>query len=113
MLLEVTLKLDPFKTVSQRLTLTSMVDFLAALGGFYTAIDLLLLIIGQFFSSRMLLASVANTFYSRKLPKEEVIMKKAEMKIKLKKRRKFKEDLIRKQGIKTFTHVSNRDTLRS
>ena len=88
-LLEVVLKLDPFKTVSKRLITTSILDFIVAFGGFYTAIDLLLLMFGQFFSSRLFKASIAKTFYSRKLPKEEISLRKAEMKIKLKKKRKF------------------------
>jgi hypothetical protein len=58
-LMEVILQLDPFKTISQRES-TSFLDFLGDLGGFYQAIDILVFMIGQFFSAKFLMVSIAN-----------------------------------------------------
>ena len=44
-LLEVVLSLDPFKTVSERVS-TSILDYLGDLGGFYQALDILVFMIG-------------------------------------------------------------------
>jgi hypothetical protein len=65
MLLEVTLVLDPFKTISERLS-TSILDYLGDLGGFYQAIDLMVFMIGHFFSSRLFIASIASRMYFKK-----------------------------------------------
>jgi hypothetical protein len=70
-LLEVVLALDPFKTVSERVS-TSILDYLGDLGGFYQALDILVFMIGSFFSSKMFLASLAENFYKRKLTDEEI-----------------------------------------
>ena len=59
MLLEVTLQLDPFKTISERVS-TSILDYLGDLGGFYQAVDLMVFMIGQFFSSKLFIASIAS-----------------------------------------------------
>ena len=42
------------------------------LGGFYQAIDLLVFMLGHFFSSRMFMASIASKLYFRKLDKTEI-----------------------------------------
>ena len=75
MLLEVTLQLDPFKTISERIS-TSILDYLGDLGGFYQAIDLLVFMIGQFFSSRLFIASIASKLYSKKNSPDEMKIKK-------------------------------------
>jgi hypothetical protein len=80
MLLEVILRLDPFKTISERVS-TSVLDYLGDLGGFYQAVDLLVFMIGQFFSSKLFIASIASQFYSRKLAPDEVKRKKRALKM--------------------------------
>ena len=75
---------------------TNVLDFLGDLGGFYQAIDLMVFMIGQFFSSKLFMASISSNFYFRKLsPKEfksqvAIIEEKQQDMIKNK---KFKEDL--------------------
>ena len=71
MLLEVILVLDPFKTISERIS-TSILDYLGILGGFYQAIDIMVFMIGQFFSSRMFIASIASRLYFKKNSKDEM-----------------------------------------
>lgn len=70
-LLEVTLRLDPFKMISSRNSV-GILDYLGELGGFYQAMDLMVFMIGQFFSSRLFLASIATRMYSKKNNKEEI-----------------------------------------
>lgn len=70
-LFEVVLQLDPFKTVSSRIS-TSILDYLGDLGGFYQALDILVFMIGQFFSSKLFLANIAAKFYNRRLSPEEI-----------------------------------------
>jgi hypothetical protein len=74
-LLEFTLVLDPFKTIYERES-ASFLDFLDSLGGFYGALDMCVFWIGEFFSARLFMASIASTFYSMKRPDEDKDKKK-------------------------------------
>jgi hypothetical protein len=65
MLLEVILKLDPMKKISER-SVTNVLDYLGALGGFKEAIDILVYSFGEFFSSKFFIASIAAKFYFTK-----------------------------------------------
>lgn len=69
-LLEFVLVLDPFKSIFQRESV-SFLDYLGDLGGFYGAIDILIFMIGEFFSAKLFMASIAGSFYTRKLLDEE------------------------------------------
>mmetsp|Transcript_14830 Transcript_14830/g.22996 ORF Transcript_14830/g.22996 Transcript_14830/m.22996 type:complete len:457 (-) Transcript_14830:84-1454(-) len=61
-LMEIVLNLDPFKTESLRSS-TQILDFLGDIGGFYGALDLIVFMIGEFFSSKFFIASIAGTLY--------------------------------------------------
>ena len=98
MLLEVILQLDPFKVMSERNSVSAL-DFLGNLGGFYGALDGLVFMLGEFFSSRMFMASIASNLYMRKLSKKETKqnrkkqgVKKRKYKKKSKKSKNFLED---------------------
>jgi hypothetical protein len=96
MLLEVILQLDPFKSISERVS-TSMLDYVGDLGGFFGAISGAFAFIGQFFSAKMFIASISNNLYFRKLSNKESKKQVDEiekMEKNIENKKKFKEDLL-------------------
>ena len=69
-LLEVVLKLDPFKTTTRR-TSEGVLTFLAKLGGFKNALNLIVGWIGTYFSGKLFMASISKNLYTKKLTKSE------------------------------------------
>lgn len=49
-----------------------MLDVLGDVGGFYQAIDLIIFTLGEFFSAKFFIVSIAAKLYIRKLPKNQV-----------------------------------------
>ena len=66
-LTEFILKLDQFKTENKR-DATKVLGFLGDVGGFAAAIELVFSVIGSYFSSRYLAASIASNLYVQKKP---------------------------------------------
>ena len=69
-MLEVVLQLDPFKTISRRSS-EGVLTFLAKLGGFKNALNLIVGWIGSYFSGKLFMASISKNLYKRKLSKSE------------------------------------------
>ena len=69
-LYEFHLGLDPSKIRSYRFS-TQILDFLGDVGGFQGAITLIVLTIGEFFSARFFLISIAATFYKSDAPEPQ------------------------------------------
>ena len=65
--LELELAMDPFKTVSVRQS-TGFLDYIGNVGGFYTAVDLMIYMIAEFFSAKFFLASVACSMFIKTKP---------------------------------------------
>lgn len=65
LLFEMVIKQDATKTVNQRQS-TQILDWLGDVGGFKEALLMLFYIVGEYFSAKMLLASVAEKFFLTK-----------------------------------------------
>ena len=65
-MLELTLKQDSIKTVSER-SATEILDFLGDIGGFQGALIMIFMMVGQYFSSRFFDAKIANELYIEKV----------------------------------------------
>jgi hypothetical protein len=64
------LQLDPFKTISKRNS-EGVLTFLAKLGGFRNALNLIVGWIGSYFSANLFMASISANLYRRKISKDE------------------------------------------
>ena len=65
-LFEIKMELDGFKTTNVR-TSTQILDFLGDIGGFYQALDLIVFMLGQYFSSKFFVLSIAKKMHQIKM----------------------------------------------
>ena len=68
---EISLTLDSFKTETKRES-TQILDYLGDIGGFEAAIQMFFVIVGEYFSARYFMSSIAKTLFIRKKNKKEV-----------------------------------------
>lgn len=62
---EFTIKQDSTKQINERSS-TQILDFLGDVGGFQGSLVIILFLFGEYFSSHLLNAAIASTFYSQK-----------------------------------------------
>jgi hypothetical protein len=67
-LFEVIIELDSFKSINFRES-TQVLDFLGNIGGFYQAINLLVLWVAQYFSGKLFISSIASHLFMVKKKK--------------------------------------------
>lgn len=68
---EITLNLDSYKTETQRES-TQVLDLLGDIGGFEAAIQMIFVLVGEYFSAKYLMTSIARTLFIRKKNNKEV-----------------------------------------
>ena len=68
---EISLTLDSFKTETKRGS-TEILDYLGDIGGFVAAIQMFFVIVGEYFSAKYFMSSIAKTLFIRKKNKKEV-----------------------------------------
>ena len=68
--MELNLQQDSIKQISDR-TSYQILDFLGDVGGFQGSLIIILYLFGEFFSSKLLAASIASSFYLQKSDSKE------------------------------------------
>lgn len=71
--MELSMVQSPTKIISSRST-TQILDFLGDVGGFYGSLVLMLYLIGEYFSSHLLEASIASSFYLQKKATDQIVI---------------------------------------